>query len=348
MSKLLFDDTTAALPERRRRRRGAVRARARSTGCPTVIRAGREDAQDHDVDQERMGVPLDPLAPVDPNRTGAVRLLRSTIPTNVAFWWEHGAQTAWQTVAADARRRSTSTTCGSPTSSSRSSRCATSVGGDPNVARTLAQRPRADARLRLADRGQHVHLPHARRDAVDRAGLPPRHVAEQHHTWQATLDEHAIVFTTHPKNEPQVGTQWPDDDGYWTGTGSMPRERAARPRRDPPLRPGVRAPGAAARHVRLPRLHPRVLPAGALRRGRQPTGTGRSAARATATSRCGRGARPQWRDRAARHLHARAHKPFDLVAPRRRRQRVDRRGRRELAGEGPPGRPDRTASSSRA
>ena len=31
------------------------------------------------------------------------------------------------------------------------------------------------------------------------------------------------MFTTHPKNEPQSGTQWPDDDGYWTGTGSLPR-----------------------------------------------------------------------------------------------------------------------------
>jgi len=47
--------------------------------------------------------------------------------------------------------------------------------------------------------------------------------AEQEHAWQATLDEKAIVFTSHPKNEPQQGTEWPDDDGYWTGTGSIPR-----------------------------------------------------------------------------------------------------------------------------
>src|SRR5207344_2049272 len=46
--------------------------------------------------------------------------------------------------------------------------------------------------------------------------------AEQHHAWQATLGADAIVFTTHPKNEPQAGTEWPDDDGYFTGTGSMP------------------------------------------------------------------------------------------------------------------------------
>jgi hypothetical protein len=51
----------------------------------------------------------------------------------------------------------------------------------------------------------------------------PGMFSEQVHAWQATLDEHALVFTTHPKNEPQVGTRWPDDDGYWTGSGSLPR-----------------------------------------------------------------------------------------------------------------------------
>ena len=51
----------------------------------------------------------------------------------------------------------------------------------------------------------------------------PGKAIEQHHISQATLDESAIVFTTHPKNEPQSGTQWPDDDGYWTGNGSLPR-----------------------------------------------------------------------------------------------------------------------------
>jgi len=65
---------------------------------------------------------------------------------------------------------------------------------------------------------------------------------EQYHAWQATLDEHALVFTTHAKNEPQSGTKWPDEDGYWTGTGSMPRSAQFRtvsiniyaPQFDPP------------------------------------------------------------------------------------------------------------------
>lgn len=51
----------------------------------------------------------------------------------------------------------------------------------------------------------------------------PGDFGEQYHAWQATLDEEAVVFTTHPTNEPEVGTEWPDSDGCWTGTGSMPR-----------------------------------------------------------------------------------------------------------------------------
>ena len=92
--------------------------------------------------------------------------------------------------------------------------------------------------------------------------------SEQIHAWQATLDEHAIVFTTHPKNEPHEDTRWPDSDGYWTGIGFDAACRAARCGGDLHLRAAVRAARAAPRSLRLPRLHARVLPAGALRRGR--------------------------------------------------------------------------------
>ena len=64
---------------------------------------------------------------------------------------------------------------------------------------------------------------------------------EQYHAWQATLDEHALVFTTHPKNEPETGTEWPDSDGYWTGSGSMPRSAQH---------------GAAGIHVYAPQFEP--------------------------------------------------------------------------------------------
>jgi hypothetical protein len=47
---------------------------------------------------------------------------------------------------------------------------------------------------------------------------------DQYHAWQATLDEDAVVFTTHPGNEPREGEdRWPDGDLYWSGAVTMPR-----------------------------------------------------------------------------------------------------------------------------
>lgn len=50
--------------------------------------------------------------------------------------------------------------------------------------------------------------------------------ASQVHSWQATLDANALVFTTHPFRPPLQSTNWRDDDetgSYWTGEASMPR-----------------------------------------------------------------------------------------------------------------------------
>lgn len=49
--------------------------------------------------------------------------------------------------------------------------------------------------------------------------------ATQLHSWQATLDTHALVFTTHPGEPPRASTNWREDGqpGSWTGTASQPR-----------------------------------------------------------------------------------------------------------------------------
>ena len=54
--------------------------------------------------------------------------------------------------------------------------------------------------------------------------------SNQTHIWQATLDERAVVFTTHPGTLPPTGVtniNWQDEDepgpGYWTGQGALPR-----------------------------------------------------------------------------------------------------------------------------
>jgi hypothetical protein len=219
LAKLLFDDTD--LPYQSTGDAGATLfARARRYRMPGVLlRVAQSDATF--VDRERMGVPLDPHAPIVPNPEAPYGYTFDD-PANVPFWWERGALTAWQVV---------------PTTIAELDRynlwesdffrpfkpLADITGGDPDVARSLAHSLASQIAFGLLSevnsityRSPHVMLSTAQSHR-------PGDFSEQAHISQATLDEHAIVFTTHPKNEPQSGTQWPDEDGYWTGTGSLPR-----------------------------------------------------------------------------------------------------------------------------
>ena len=63
---------------------------------PDVIARDRE-ATEPLVDTEHMNVPLDPLAPVTPNPQPPYGIAFDD-PENIPFWWERGAQTAWQLV----------------------------------------------------------------------------------------------------------------------------------------------------------------------------------------------------------------------------------------------------------
>jgi hypothetical protein len=259
LSKLLFDDTrfgynSTGDPG------ATLMARAQRYHVPAVILRVAQSKQTT-VDQEHMGVPLDPAAPVDRTQTG-IDGHSFTDPAEVEFWWEKGGQTAWQTV---------------PLTMDTLDRyglwesdffkdfkpLADLTGGDRAVAQDLAQS--LQSMLGFALLGA-VDTYTYRSDSVmlsTAQSYRPGYASEQHHISQATLDEQAIVFTTHPKNEPQSGTQWPDDDGYWTGNGSLPRAA-----QHGALSISLYAPAFAAHRVPLPRLHACVLPAGALRRGR--------------------------------------------------------------------------------
>ncbi len=49
---------------------------------------------------------------------------------------------------------------------------------------------------------------------------------QQYHSWQATFDANALVFTNHPFRPLAMSTDWLDDPetgGYWNGEASMPR-----------------------------------------------------------------------------------------------------------------------------
>ncbi len=222
LAKLLFADTDE--PYSSTTDAGATLfARAKKYAVPPAIRA----IAAHDgvmIDAERMNVPLDPLAPVTPATIDPEPPYGISFddPDNVPFWWERGAQAVWQVVPLTIQTLNEHELWESQFYAPFKP-LADIVGDDMDQARALAQSLAPVLAFGLLTE---VHTYTYRSPDVmlsTAQDYRPGVFSEQLHSWQATLDERAIVFTTHPKNEPEVGTEWPDGDGYWTGTGSMPR-----------------------------------------------------------------------------------------------------------------------------
>jgi hypothetical protein len=219
LTKLLFDDTT--LPYQSNGDAGATLfARAKRYRMPAVLlRVAKSTATT--VDRERMGVPIDPHAPIVPNPPAPYGYTFDD-PANVPFWWERGALTAWQvvptTIAELDRYNLWESSFFSPFKP-----LADIAAGDPAIARTLAQALASQIAFGLLSEVNTITFRSPEVMLSTAQSWRPGDHSEQAHISQATLDEHAIVFTTHPKNEPESGTMWRDDDGYWTGQGSLPR-----------------------------------------------------------------------------------------------------------------------------
>jgi hypothetical protein len=219
MAKLLFDDTSEGYNSDSDP--GAVLfARARRFQLPSVLRRVAHYTGTS-IDRERMGVPLDPEAPIVPNPVAPYGYDFSD-KRNVPFWWERGALTAWQEVPITLKTLDKYDLWESDFFKPFKP-LVDLVHGDVGQAQALARTLAPMLGFALLTE---VNTYTYRTDSVmlsTAQSYRPGTFGEQHHISQATLDENAIVFTTHPKNEPQRGTQWPDDDGYWTGDGSLPR-----------------------------------------------------------------------------------------------------------------------------
>ena len=241
-------------------------ARATRYRPPDVLRRIATSAEPM-VDREGMGVAIDPAEPLVEHPTRADGL-SYTDPDMVPFWWDRGALTPWQLIplmmdTLDRHHLWDAWLF-------EQFRVVRSFAGDD---RATVQRlshdlhPMVNAGL-LGEvntytwRNGHGMLSTAQ-------SYRPGCVGFQHHVWQATLDERAVVFTVHPGNEP---------DGPRRGLpGQRPvldRQRhpapfgPAGPGRAAPVRTRVQAAGhPGAGRVRLLRLHPRLLPDRVLRRG---------------------------------------------------------------------------------
>ncbi len=193
-------------------------ARARRYQLPAVIqRAARSDRAF--VDRERMNLPLDPAgSPTDPPPDG----VSFSDPANLAFWWDRGALTAAPivplTLATANRYDLWKTDAFAPFTALRDI-----TGGEPVASAKLAASLAPMLALGLLSEVHTYTYRSANAMLSSAIDYRPGDYGDQYHAWQATLDENAIVFTTLPHDQPQQHTEWPDDDGYWTGTAAMPR-----------------------------------------------------------------------------------------------------------------------------
>ena len=220
LSKLLFEGTDVAYTSTGDA--GAtLLARAETYRLPDVIRrvAASEEPM---VDKERMGVPLDPLAPVtdDPEAPYGYAF---DDPANVDFWWERGAQPTWQVVPLTLEVVTENDLWDAPTFAPFAD-ARDAVDGDPQAARELVASLAPVLSFGLLTEANTVTYRTGEVMLSTVQDQRPGTYADQVQSWQATLDEEAIVFTTLPKNEPFEGEDsWPDDDGYWTGSAAMPQ-----------------------------------------------------------------------------------------------------------------------------
>lgn len=219
VSKLLFDTTpngytSASDPA------AVMFSRAKKYKLPKVIWKIARTKRPM-IDKQHMGVEINPEAPVTANPIApdghAFDKFDST-----TFWWERGAQTAWQEVATTIATLNRYDLWTSQFYAPFKP-LADIVGTDMNLARTLAQSlsPQLSFAL-LSEVDTYTYRTGDVMLSTAQSYRPGMH-GEQHHISQATLDDNAIVFTTHPKNEPVPSTRWPDGDGYFTGAGSLPR-----------------------------------------------------------------------------------------------------------------------------
>jgi hypothetical protein len=195
-------------------------ARAQRYRPPAILRRVATSPAEV-TDHECMGLAIDPSGPVVANPVRADG--RSyTDPEMVPFWWDRSALTPWQliplTVATLDHHQLWDANLFALFKVVRDA-----VGGDVAVMQELAAElhPMVNAGLleevfTATWRNGHALLSSALAYRPGTAGF-------QHHAWQATLDERAVVFTTHPGNPPSSDAgDYLDHDRYWTGSATLP------------------------------------------------------------------------------------------------------------------------------
>ena len=220
ITKLLFQNTSydfkGADPG------GVLLARSDAYELPEAIRRVGVSRQPF-VDKERMGVLIDETGPVNPAASAPYGLSYSD-PKYLDLWWGMNAFATWPVVPLTLQAMSTYDLWTHPQLSLLA--LLEPYASSPITAQAIVAQTAPLTDLYLLNevntytwRGEDAMLS----SAVDyRKGFR----AAQVHSWQATLDAQAVVFTSHPATPLVRSTNWADDSqdgGYFTGEATMPR-----------------------------------------------------------------------------------------------------------------------------
>jgi hypothetical protein len=219
--KMLFDESSydyqsTSAPD------ATLLARAQRYRLPEVILRVAK-AKDSFSDLERMSLAIPEFGPVQPDVQAPYEFSYSD-PNDLVIWWSMGALTTWPVVPLTIQTMDQynlwETELFQPFAGLQP--FTTNLG----LAQTIAAQ---NARLLgfglLSEVNTYTYrtADYMLSSAIDfRKGS----FAAQAHSWQATFDANAVVFTTHAFRPPIRSTVWSDDTesgSYWTGEASMPR-----------------------------------------------------------------------------------------------------------------------------
>ncbi|MCC7076145.1 MAG: hypothetical protein IT198_03380 [Acidimicrobiia bacterium] len=218
LAKMVFDDTDRPYAHADTATLLATAARYRP---PEVAR--RIAASDvAGTVRQHQSLPLDPLAPLSPNPLSPYGF-SYTGEEALMTWWSMGAFMSWQIAPFSARFVEENDLWKSSNFAPVAILEPVVERASPSFVRRLA---RALAPIANAGLSSEVDTSTWRNsDVMLSAAVDwrPGQRSEQVHTWQATLDADALVFTNHPREGVPAAGDPNAREGYWTGEASIPR-----------------------------------------------------------------------------------------------------------------------------
>lgn len=220
-AKFLFDDTDAEYTSETDG--GATFLSVGTRYRPPQLLVDIAIDEQESVVRERHGVFLDTNAPLE-DAPVAPHGKDFADPANLPFWWSLGGLGLWQ-MARTGLAQATEHKLWDTELFAQVKLIAAINDNDPERVREWLHK--FDAIVNFGFLGEANTYAYRHRK-VSLASVLDHRVGEmrdQAHSWQAAIDEDAMVFTNHPLTPPKVTEDWNDDDspGYWTGEASMPR-----------------------------------------------------------------------------------------------------------------------------